>query len=270
MEAKNLVRSKLMSPEKRFKVKDGLIFFGLDKMKFGYRSESERLNTIGLIEEVFFGDAYALLDFRGAFVLDIGANIGDTALYFAKYGAKHVLAFEPYPKSYQSAVRNVSLNPNLSRHITLKNEGCAEKDGYINIDPGYESSGGTPLMNFSSGPAIKLSSFKTIINEYRICDAVLKMDCEGCEYNTILKTDPPLLYSSFREIVLEYHWGYLALKKHLESAGFATKIISKHIGWNQSNEIFDWENEVVHHCHVTYPTYFIFHYSAPEKPCRSW
>ncbi|WOE50948.1 FkbM family methyltransferase [Sulfuracidifex metallicus] len=51
-------------------------------------------------------------------VVDIGANIGDSAIYFALKGASHVYAFEPLPSVYKVALENIKLN-SLDDKITL-------------------------------------------------------------------------------------------------------------------------------------------------------
>ena len=51
---------------------------------------------------------------------------------------------------------------------------------------------------------------------------MLKIDCEGCEYNSILNT-PNEVLRNFEQIMIEYHYGYLNLKKKLEEAGFKVK-----------------------------------------------
>ena len=47
-------------------------------------------------------------------VVDIGAECGDTPLYYASKGAK-VFAFEPILPNFNSMLRNISLNPTLSK-----------------------------------------------------------------------------------------------------------------------------------------------------------
>ncbi len=49
------------------------------------------------------------------------------------------------------------------------------------------------------------------------------MDCEGCEYESVLNADPGDL-AVFSQIVIEYHNGYREIKRHLEAAGFSTEI----------------------------------------------
>ena len=65
---------------------------------------------------------------------------------------------------------------------------------------------------------INVLSLKTLLSDYHIDKAVLKMDCEGCEYN-LLKEDNDTL-KKFKRIQIEYHYGYEKLKEKLEDAGF--------------------------------------------------
>jgi hypothetical protein len=53
-----------------------------------------------VIQETFSSGVYDI-DVVGRDVVDIGSNIGDTAIYFALKGAKRVIALEPYPSAYQ-------------------------------------------------------------------------------------------------------------------------------------------------------------------------
>jgi len=43
-------------------------------------------------------------------VIDIGASIAESALYFVLRGAKKILCFEPIPKVFAMAKENVELN----------------------------------------------------------------------------------------------------------------------------------------------------------------
>jgi hypothetical protein len=51
---------------------------------------------------------------------------------------------------------------------------------------------------------------------------VLKLDCEGCEYELILDT-PDMILEKFESIFIEYHMGYDKLKEKLESCKFVVK-----------------------------------------------
>ena len=55
-------------------------------------------------------------DLRGKTVIDVGANVGDTALYFAERGAE-VVAYEPDPANFRWLLANLDLNPTLRSRI---------------------------------------------------------------------------------------------------------------------------------------------------------
>lgn len=67
-----------------------------------------------------------IIDYQDRYVIDIGGNIGDTALYFAKSGA-NVISFEPVKHLYELAVENVNLNPTLKDKITFVNKAIGGK-----------------------------------------------------------------------------------------------------------------------------------------------
>ena len=193
--------------------------FGNKTVKFHYGSQKQLTNTVGLINEQFIEQQYNWLDVKNMVVVDIGANIGDSAIYFALKGAKHVYAFEPYPYSYAIAIRNIKLNK-LQDKITLLNEGCSGKEEKIKIDTGYKNLGSTDLKNFKNGTNINITTLSGLLKKFEITEgAVLKIDCEGCEYNVLLATKNSDL-RRFKQIQIEYHYGYLNLKRKLEDAGF--------------------------------------------------
>ena len=61
----------------------------------------------GDIFESFFKEDYNFLNVERKDCVDIGANIGDTAIYFAIKGARRVISLEPYPYTFALASKNV-------------------------------------------------------------------------------------------------------------------------------------------------------------------
>lgn len=176
------------------------------------------LSESGVILENFVQNQYDWLDAKNKIVVDIGANIGDTTVYFSKIKkAKKVIAFEPYPYSYKIAKENINLNK--ITNVILLNEGVGGKEDYIRVNPAFENSGSDSLKSFSKGKKIKIVTLKSIVNNYDIENGILKMDCEGCEYPIILNASKETL-RKFEQIMLEHHNGYLNIKRKLEEAGF--------------------------------------------------
>jgi len=174
----------------------------------------------GDVLATFLSNRYEFLPVKRRIVIDIGANIGDTAIFFALSGANRVISIEPFPKNYELAKKNIESN-NLSDRITLMLAGCASNSSYITIDPEYESNIKSRLRDFNQGIRVPLVTLENILNENNVQpgNAVLKMDCEGCEYDIIMSASEDTL-SKFSDIQIEYHHGYRGLKERLEKAGF--------------------------------------------------
>ena len=168
---------------------------------------------------IFLRNEY-MLPVKGKTVIDIGSNIGDSPILFALSGANRVIGIEPFPKNYELAKKNIESN-NSSDRITLMLAGCASNSSYITIDPEYESNIKSRLRDFNQGIRVPLVTLENILNENNVQpgNAVLKMDCEGCEYDIIMSASEDTL-SKFSDIQIEYHHGYRGLKERLEKAGF--------------------------------------------------
>jgi len=69
------------------------------------------------------------------------------------------------------------------------------------------------------GVEVRIKSLNKVVNELGIENAVMKIDCEGCEYDVINKENMDSL-RKFSHIMGEYHYGYDKLKEVLEEAGF--------------------------------------------------
>ncbi|AYN75621.1 FkbM family methyltransferase [Saccharolobus solfataricus] len=62
------------------------------------------------------------VDVKNREVVDVGANIGDTPIWFSINGARHVYAFEPLPEIYSLALENIKLN-GIEDKINIINAG---------------------------------------------------------------------------------------------------------------------------------------------------
>jgi len=175
--------------------------------------------------EQFLDQPYRRLNVSGRVVLDVGAYIGDSALYFWSRGAKWVYAFEPYPYLYEIARENLKIN--MVNNITLFNQAVGSEDGFINVDTKYVPKAKSHARDFGSGIPIRVRAFDSLVNEMGLKDAVLKMDCEGCEYNALINASESTL-KSFSEIILEYHYqGYAKLAHKLLDNGFALEFLDQ-------------------------------------------
>jgi len=176
----------------------------------------------GDIPSVFGSEDYKILKPENEIVVDIGANIGDSSIYFALNRAKHVIALEPYPSTFNLAVQNIKVN-NLNDKITILNSGYGKASEIVKVDEKMSRTAGAILISSNEGKEVKLYSLEMLINEFGIQEALLKMDCEGCEYNILNEDD--VVLKKFKRIVLEFHYGYKNIESKLKHAGFSTKVL---------------------------------------------
>jgi FkbM family methyltransferase len=157
------------------------------------------------ILEVFDYGEYEPLGVEGRVVVDVGAYVGDSAIYFALKGARKVIAIEPHPGAFAEMLDNIRLN-NLEGVIVPVNAGLASKPGKVCVGDAdvsdtlviYHRAGDCP----NPVPVVTLGG---LINRFGIDpnNAVLKMDCEGCEYDVILNDYEHVRL--FRELIFEYY-----------------------------------------------------------------
>jgi FkbM family methyltransferase len=188
----------------------------------------------GDISSIFVEDAYQPLPVNGKTVIDIGANIADSCIYFALRGAHKVFGLEPLPKNYELGVKNINCN-NLSDKIILLLAGCAGDNREIMVDPLYEGGLGNVQKDFGYGVKVPLLTIEKILHDNNLDldnSTILKIDCEGCEYETILSANDHTI-QKFSHIIIEYHYGYKNLKQKLVKCGFKVSVTRPHIHkWN--------------------------------------
>lgn len=171
--------------------------------------------------DVFQKEIYSFLPVENKIVIDLGANIGDSSIYFAIKNAKKVIALEPFPKIYEIAKRNVQIN-NLDNKIILLKAGCSSKLGTILLNPDTEGTG-TSISFHKNGVEIPTFTLDHLVKEYDIESGILKIDCEGCEYDAIMGSTNEIL-QKFSHILIEFHNGYENLKSKLEESNFVVDV----------------------------------------------
>jgi len=166
----------------------------------------------GPLLEVFDNEEFRHVNVKGMDVVDIGAFVGDSAIYFALRGAKRVIAVEPHPVAYVEMHTNIDVNK-LANVVIPVNAGLASKPGVICIGDvtvtGTVTTHHTPVGHGGvdcddEAPAVTLGE---LMEKYDIQPSrtVLKMDCEGCEYDVIMNDYEHVRL--FRELIFEHHAG---------------------------------------------------------------
>ncbi len=211
-------------------VRGGKAFIKNGQIHFSYKGRwlrfvddyNQRGITLRLIRDNFIDNQYSMLNVKDRIVVDLGASVGDSAIYFALNGAKHVYAFEPFPYTYMLAEKNVRLN-GLARKITVLNGGIGKFNKRINITgKNVITLGSYAVPSGKGGRTVKIFTLKKIFKDFKIEDAVVKSDCEGAEYDFILGSSAPTL-RRIKEFIIEYHRGYKDLERRLNEIGFKVK-----------------------------------------------
>jgi FkbM family methyltransferase len=139
---------------------------------------------------------------RGRDVIDVGANVGDTALYFILNRARKVIAVEPLPNVARCAEENVRLSGATDKVRVLN---AALSSGPVSVPCDYDlfSSGFFSTLKGNGPcrvPGVTLSDLINVIED----PYLLKMDCEGCEAQVILGPERERL-RVFEHIIFETH-----------------------------------------------------------------
>lgn len=160
---------------------------------------------------------YEQPDMRGPTVVDAGAFVGDTALYFANMGAE-VYSYEPDPTNFDRLQQNLQLNPCGARvHAFRKAVGI---DGLIPFRFGHGGGSEGYLSHDSTGDLVESVSLDSIVQALPSDPFLLKADIKGGEYSIVRQ---PAL-ERFQRLQIEYNGGHGEglpfLQRVLASRGF--------------------------------------------------
>lgn len=178
------------------------------------------------VEKLYDGDYY------GKSVIDVGGYIGETALFFAQRGAERVFCVEPASDNLKLLEHNISQS-SLKDKIVVIQAAILDKDGSIGFyadDQHYHSYHVADINDFRQRYAnntatyiIQAMSFQRLL-EYTGLEEVdvVKLDCEGSEYDILLGT-PDSVLRRVKQYIVEYHNGPDILVKRLEELGYRVR-----------------------------------------------
>lgn len=140
---------------------------------------------------------------RGKVVIDVGANIGAFSLYAALMGAKQVIAIEPISASYNAFLKNIH-KLKLSNITTYKNIVAAESNKFLPVSLN-SNSGANSMYNVSDDyEVVETITLSDILDGITENEILLKLDCEGGEYEILLNAKADHL-DKINEIMMEIH-----------------------------------------------------------------
>jgi FkbM family methyltransferase len=168
--------------------------------------------------------------------IDVGAANGAITLLAGALGAS-VMSFEAAPGIYEVAKRNVEINPQFSKRVSIHNLAISSENGTLE----FSKSSNTDVLSdivftglVNEKSRIEMIKLSDVINEFhgKGRRLVIKIDVEGAEWK-ILK-DRKTLDSLFRHdaiILLAIHPGF---HRSVKARRFAVKPIQK-LCWQLHN-----------------------------------
>ncbi|EKD85576.1 MAG: methyltransferase FkbM family [uncultured bacterium] len=145
-------------------------------------------------------------------IIDIGANIGDSILYFKwLYPDSKIYAFEPLPIAYQLLQKNI-INNHL-KNVYAFNVGLGSNEKKIKIYSDLEGTSGSSTINKkASGSQLKNSKYQDVkivkisnLKEIKALNKInlIKIDIEGAEAD--LLDDLKNILPKTDRVIFEYH-----------------------------------------------------------------
>jgi len=198
----------------------------IEDLEFTLNSAEELL----ILYEVFVREVYNIDSNCSFTFIDIGMNVGITSLFFAaKTECKKVVAFEPFQPTLSFARKNLEKNKIIAQKIVVNEVGLGYPPRTLKINYSEEFKGsvgingvapyvGQKNIRVEELPIIDVfEALKNIVDE----KIVLKIDCEGSEYEILGRLNETGLLSRFDVIMIEWHIkGSAPLRKILVDNNF--------------------------------------------------
>ena len=233
----------------------------LDPIRFQYRPPTgiEPAATIDLhgyrdddviVREIRARNAFFELDLlehillagpRGGVYLDVGANIGNHAVYFGRYCADRVVAVEPHPALVPILRRN--LEQNCPRKFTIQPVALSDEvtTGRMTLRRQFEHNIGgsqveaiTEVLAGEQEPSVPITTLdrvmETIIPPYGQRVSLMKVDVEGMELQ---------VFRGGRRL-LEQHRPQIVVELATEEARQAARAYLAALGYQDSGLRFGW------------------------------
>lgn len=180
----------------------------------------------GTYEGAFLDAALAFLrengvDTGGTY-LDVGANIGNHTLHFARHGRK-VIAFEPNPRVF----RLLQINADAP-HVELRNHGLSDRDGTVQFEEVTGNLGESRIVRAEteapSSSAIEVRTYDGIEALKGLPVDIMKVDVEFHEFEVfsgcrdmLLAQKPAIM---FEQMADEIHDGTSRTVELLRGLGY--------------------------------------------------
>jgi FkbM family methyltransferase len=197
-----------------------------------------------ILNEIFVSNDYDFVSGSKAIVIDIGANIGITSLFFSRFNyVDKIYAFEPVKDTFEQAQYNLSLNAKIHKVEWIKNIGLGKKsrkelflfDKHWKGNTGLRGKSSPSYANNDNAREREVqieeatSEIGKILKATRDRKIIVKMDCEGGEYEILENLYESGMINQIDVLLLEWHdKGAQIIEEMLINSGF--DFFSKNVG----------------------------------------
>ena len=166
-------------------------------------------------------------------VIDIGAHIGLFSLLVSQLcKTGKILSFEPVSENFDLLVSNLKLNH--IKNILPFNMAVSKNSGRLDLFLNNDQSAHSIFSKSSESINVESTSLQKIFEEHKISSCkILKLDCEGAEYE-IIDSLPSEYLDKIQNMVIEYHLAdtkpelVKSLILKIKNAGFKIKTRPHH------------------------------------------
>jgi FkbM family methyltransferase len=177
---------------------------GRSKLKIHFKGHpfilTDSQSFLFMHDEIFVKEIYKFQAEKAPFIIDCGANIGMSILYFKELFPKaEIIAFEPDPTIFKILNRNIS-SFNLNNVKTI-NSALGTLEGKVDF---YSEGSDSGRIGQHIEKSNKISVSQVLLSKYLTKEVdLLKIDIEGAETDVIEEIRNEL--SFVKRIFIEYH-----------------------------------------------------------------
>lgn len=208
------------------------------------RIKATTFDNFFIAAELFIEGLYNLNYTKDLVVCDVGMNVGIASLAFADMrNVQKVYSFEPFPETFEAGLVNFNLNPSAKNKISPYNIGIGGSNADLEIPLAKVGSTAMSTTDFfleqvgvdaTHTIKVKIRDIKEIVTEcltnHPGKEILLKLDCEGAEYEIMEQLHSSGLLKKVRFLIIEWHFkGSETLRDTLLQNGFSCTIFPRPI-----------------------------------------
>lgn len=179
----------------------------------------ESVEEFYIINEVFIEEEYKFKTPEKVVLIDIGTNIGTASLFFSLLdNVEKIYCFEPVLDTYNQAKYNFSINESAKKVVEVNNFGLGKNDRdeififdkQVKGNTGVRGKMSSSYSNNSATEEVNVkiksasSEIQKIVDSNSNSKIVVKMDCEGAEYE-IFESLTSDIISCIDVFMIEWH-----------------------------------------------------------------